>query len=257
MLIYLDNWQSNQRRGLNENYARELLELHTLSVDGGYSQDDVVNVARAFTGWTVARQGHPGFRFAPALHDRGAKAVLGHTFPAGGGMDDGDRVLDILARHPSTARHIAMKLAQRFVSDTPPTSLVDRAAQTFTRTGGDLREVVRAIVTSSEFFGANVRSAKVKTPVEFVVSALRATGAEVRNTRGVLRVLADMGMPPYLCQPPTGYDDTANVWVSSGAVVGRINFALALSRGDVPGVRLSIQDAEHVRTLGSAEFQRQ
>ncbi len=274
MLVYLDNWQSavpNARlpidrpqrpRGLNENYARELLELHTLGVDGGYTQEDVVNVARAFTGWTVGRPDQSGFRFAPPMHDRGTKKVLGHTIKSGGGIEDGEQVLDILARHPSTARHIALKLAQRFVSDTPPATLVDRAARTFQSSGGDLREVVRLIVTSPEFFDPSVRMAKVKTPFEFVASALRAGEAEIQSSLGVIRALADMGMPLYLCQPPTGYADTADAWVSSGALVSRINFAVALSRGEVRGVQLAKARPEVDGTgaalqLGSAEFQRQ
>jgi uncharacterized protein (DUF1800 family) len=255
MLIYLDNWQSNDRRGLNENYARELLELHTLGVDGGYTQDDIVNVARAFTGWTVARQGTPGFRFAAGAHNGEAKRVLGVLIRPGGGIDDGERVLDIVARHPATARHIAFKLAQRFVSDTPPASLVDRAARTFTNTDGHLRHVVRSIVTSPEFFDPAVRQQKIKTPLEFVVSALRASGAEVRSTAALRRALAEMGMPLYLCQPPTGYDDTADAWVSSGALISRINFAVTLTNGQVPGVRVP-GTAEAV-AIASAAFQRQ
>jgi uncharacterized protein (DUF1800 family) len=273
MLVYLDNSQSvapnarmaanGQRpRGLNENYARELLELHTLGVDGGYTQQDIVNVARAFTGWTIGPPYAAGFRFAPNLHDRDAKVVLGQTIKAGGGMDDGERVLDIVASHPSTARHISFKLAQRFVSDTPPPALVDRAARTFQRTNGDLREVIRGIVSSPEFFAAAVRLAKVKTPFEFVVSALRAGNAEIRSGQAVLRALADMGMPLYLCQPPTGYDDSAESWVSSGALVARINFAVALTRGEVRGVQLLAatkgtgEQADALR-FGSAEFQKQ
>jgi uncharacterized protein (DUF1800 family) len=168
-------------------------------------------------------------------------------------------VLDLLAQHPATARHIAFKLAQRFVSDAPPAPLVDRAANTFQRTKGDLREVVRRIVTSPEFFDRSARRAKVKTPFEFVASALRATGAEVRNGQAVIRALADMGMPLYLCQPPTGYDDTAAAWVSSGALITRINFAVALTRGEIRGVELpknGRESAEALR-LGGAEFQRQ
>ena len=256
MLIYLDNWQSNDRRGLNENYARELLELHTLGVDGGYTQEDIINVARAFTGWTVARDGAPGFRFAARLHNRDAKRVLGVDLRAGGGIDDGERVLDIVARHPSTARHIAFKLTQRFVSDAPPPSLVDRAARTFTSTRGDLREVVRVIITSPEFFDPAVRQQKIKTPLEFVVSALRASGADVRSTAAVVRALAEMGMPLYLCQPPTGYDDSGDAWVSSGALVSRINFAVALANGQVPGVRVTSATGERAE-FGSAAFQRQ
>ena len=271
MLFYLDNAQSvapsarttpmnRQRpRGLNENYARELLELHTLGVDGGYTQQDIVNVARAFTGWTIGRPDVAGFRFAPNLHDRDAKTVLGHTIKAGGGISDGERVLDILAEHPSTARHIAFKLAQRFVRDTPPQALVDRAAKTFHTTRGDLREVVRIIITSEEFFAPSVRLAKVKTPFEFVVSALRAAEADIRNGQAIVRVLADMGMPLYLCQPPTGYDDTADAWISSGALVTRINFAVALTRGELRGIQLPANKRDTVDALqiGAAEFQKQ
>jgi uncharacterized protein (DUF1800 family) len=238
-----------QRRGLNENYARELLELHTLGVDGGYTQADIVDVARAFTGWTIARRaplnGVPadpldggGFRFAPALHDAGEKRVLGHTIKAGGGESDGERVLDIVAAHPSTARFVATKLARRFVSDRPPQALIDRAAERFTQTKGDLREVVRTIVTSPEFFAADARATKVKTPLEFVASALRATGATVDSATALTRVLRDLGMPVYFCQPPTGYDDTADTWVSSGALVNRMNFAVDLAAGRLRGVSL-------------------
>lgn len=277
MLVYLDNWmsaasmtttrpnarrkpaaQSAQRtRGLNENYARELLELHTLGVDGGYTQEDVVEVARAFTGWTIGRPNDPGFKFTAALHDRGTKNVLGQTIASGGGMNDGERVLDILASHPSTAKHIAFKLAQRFVSDAPPASLVDRAAKTFQSTEGNLREVVRVIVTSEEFFAPEVRLAKVKTPFELVASALRATGATVDSAQPIVRTLASLGMPLYLCQPPTGYDETADAWVSSGALVSRINFAMALARGQMRGVRLPEGGVPSALSLGSAEFQRQ
>jgi uncharacterized protein (DUF1800 family) len=274
MLFYLDNWQSvapsprlahrvnpapNNRpaRGLNENYARELLELHTLGVDGGYTQDDIVHVARALTGWTIGRPGEGGFRFAPNLHDREAKTVLGQTIPAGGGIEDGERVLDILARHPATARNIAFKLAQRLVSDTPPPSLVDRAAKTFLSSDGNLREVVRTIVTSPEFFDPGVRLAKVKTPFEFVASALRATNADVRAGQAINRALAEMGMPLYLCQPPTGYDETADTWVSSGALVTRINFAVSLSRGQLRGVQLPAGVEADALALGAADFQKQ
>jgi len=268
MLFYLDNWMSadpnamervgpdrrprrgalpqaqpldrapNRRaRGLNENYARELLELHTLGVDGGYTQQDVVEVARAFTGWTIDRP-TAGFRFVPMMHDRGAKTVLGHQIRAGGGIEDGEKVLDIVASHPSTAQHIALKLAQRFVSDSPPQSVVDKAAATFRTTKGDLRAVVRVIVTSSEFFAPETYRAKVKTPFEFVVSALRATGANVQSAVPVVRALVGLGMPLYLCQPPTGYDDTADVWISSGALVNRMNFALAIASGEMRGVQI-------------------
>jgi uncharacterized protein (DUF1800 family) len=277
MLFYLDNWMSvdpnapalkrrpqnatngqNRARGLNENYARELMELHTLGVDGGYTQKDVVEVARALTGWTIGqpRQGG-GFRFAAALHDRGEKRVLGHTIPAGGGVDDGERVLDIVANHPSTAKHIAFKLAQRFVSDTPPQALVDRAAARFRDTKGDLREVVRTIITSPEFFAPETYRAKVKTPFEFVASALRATGADVSSGMPVARALAGMGMPLYLCQPPTGYDETAETWVSSGALVNRMNFAVELSNNKLRGIRVPAGRAALARATGEPDFQRQ
>jgi uncharacterized protein (DUF1800 family) len=257
MLIYLDNWQSDRRRGLNENYARELLELHTLGVDGGYSQEDVVNVARAFTGWTVARRGNAQFRFAANLHDRDPKRLLGRPLNSAGGIDDGERVLDIVAQHPATARHIALKLSQRFVSDVPPPSVVDRAARTFTDTGGDLRAVTHTIVTSREFFDPGARQAKIKTPLEFVLSALRASDADVRTTRRLIDLLAEMGMPLYLCPSPTGYDDAADAWVSAGAIVARVNFALALSRGEISGISTPAISTDLASTYGAASFQRQ
>jgi uncharacterized protein (DUF1800 family) len=275
MLVYLDNWMSadpnaaammgrrpfardasraatavnpNRRpKGLNENYARELMELHTLGVDGGYTQKDVTEVARAFTGWTIEnpRRGS-GFRFEPRMHDRGAKIVLGHTIKAGGGESDGERVLDILATHSSTARFIATKLARRFVSDVPPPTLVDRAAARFLTTGGDLHEVTRTILTSPEFLSPDAYYAKVKTPFEFVVSALRATATEMRDARPIVRELQQLGMPLYMCQPPTGYKDTADAWVNTGALVSRMNYALKLARND----------KDLALTLGAPEFQK-
>ena len=259
-----------RRRGLNENYGRELLELHTLGVDGGYSQKDVVDVARAFTGWTIGRQDGAGprrarattdpavgtggqqmamddlggeFRFAPALHDTGAKVVLGQTVKAGGGIEDGERVLDIVASHPATARHIATKLVRRFVSDDPPEGLVARVATRFRETDGNLREVVRAVITSPEFFAANTRRAKMKTPLEFVTSALRATGRELTDARPVLRALQQLGMQPYMCQPPTGYDDTADTWITAGALVTRMNIARQIA-------------GAQAAAIGGPEFQR-
>ena len=261
MLFYLDNWlsadpkaaeqlqnaarrgrgrrgggadmpqqqQAPRRNGLNENYARELMELHTLGVDGGYTQQDIVEVARALTGWTLANGQDGGFRFTPALHDRGEKKVLGHTIRSGGGIEDGERVLDIVAAHPSTARHIATKLVRRFVNDEPPAALVDTVAATFTKTKGNLREVVRTLVTAPEFYALEHRNVKVKTPLEFVVSSVRATGREVREPRQLLNALQQLGMAPYQCQPPTGYDDTAETWVSAGALVTRMNIAQQLT----------------------------
>jgi uncharacterized protein (DUF1800 family) len=237
------NQQAPRRNGLNENYARELMELHTLGVDGGYTQQDIVEVARALTGWTLANGIDGGFRFMPALHDRGEKTVLGHTIRGGGGIEDGERVLDIVAAHPSTARHIATKLVRRFVNDEPPAALVDKVAATFTKTKGDLREVVRTLVTAPEFYAAEHRNAKVKTPLEFVVSGARATGREARDLRPMLNALQQLGMAPYMCQPPTGYDDTADTWVSAGALVTRMNIAQQLA-------------PQRAAEIGGPEFQR-
>jgi uncharacterized protein (DUF1800 family) len=226
-------------RGINENYARELMELQTLGVDGGYTQRDVQEVARAFTGWTIERPRlGGGFRFEPRLHDDGEKSVLGHRIKAGGGESDGEQVLDILARHPSTARFIATKLVRRFVSDTPPPSLVERAAKRFHDTNGDIREVVRTIVTSPEMFAPAAYRAKVKTPFEFIVSAVRATDADVSSAQALAAAVRDLGMPLYLCQPPTGYGDRADAWVNTGALLNRMNFAVALTGNRVRGVRL-------------------
>jgi uncharacterized protein (DUF1800 family) len=206
------------------------MELHTLGVDGGYTQKDVTEVARAFTGWTIQnpRLGG-GFVFDSRIHDRGQKVVLGHTIKSGGGQNDGERVLDILSSHPSTARFISTKLARRFVSDDPPAALIDRMAATFARSGGDLREVMRTLLTSAEFLSPDAYRAKVKTPFEFVVSAVRVTGADVREARALVGALQQLGMPLYQCQPPTGYKDTADAWINTGALVNRMNFALQLA----------------------------
>ena len=225
------------RNGLNENYGRELMELHTLGVDGGYTQKDVTEVARAFTGWTIQtpRLGG-GFRFEPRLHDAGEKIVLGHVIKAGGGQSDGEQVLDILARHPSTAHFIATALVRRFVSDAPPPALVDRVAARFRQTDGDLREVLRTILTAPEFLSPEAYRAKVKTPLEFVVSAVRATGADVQDALPLVREMRDLGMPLYFCQPPTGYKDTGDAWVNTGALVARMNFALDLASNKMRGI---------------------
>jgi uncharacterized protein (DUF1800 family) len=240
--------QPMRRRGLNENYARELMELHTLGVDGGYTQQDVREVARAFTGWTIDTPRLGGtFRFEPRLHDDGEKVVLGHRIKAGGGQSDGERVLDLLAAHPSTARFIATKLARRLVSDTPPPRLVARAAARFTATRGDLREVVRTIITSPEFLAPEAYRVKVKNPFEFVTSAVRATGDEPTNVMPLVRALRDLGMPLYGAQPPTGYLDRADAWVNSGALLNRMNVAIALTSGRLRAARAP------ERTGGGAE----
>jgi uncharacterized protein (DUF1800 family) len=234
--------RKNPAGGLNENYARELMELHTLGVDGGYTQKDVTELARILTGWSIVRpeQG-TGFVFRAQLHDAGSKTVLGNVFPAGGGIEEGERMIRILARHPSTARHIAYQLCQRFVADDPPKALVDRVAKTFLATGGDLRETVRAVVTSAEFFNPRYYRAKVKSPFEYVVSALRAVGAAPEDALPIARQLAQMGEPLYLCQPPTGYSDTAEAWVNTGALVARLNFALQLAANRLPGTFADLQ----------------
>ena len=230
--------QNRKPRGLNENYARELMELHTLGVDGGYTQKDVQEIARAFTGWTIAnpRQGG-GFVFDPRMHDDGEKIVLGHKIKAGGGEHDGQEVLHILASHASTARFVATKLARRLVADEPPPSLIDRAAERFRETKGDIREVVRTIVTSREFFAPEAYRAKVKTPFEFVASAVRATEADSINALPLVQTMRELGMPLYQCQPPTGYADRAEAWVNTGALLNRMNFAVALTEGRVRGMR--------------------
>ena len=232
-------------KGRNANYGRELMELHTLGVDGGYTQKDVTEVARSLTGWTIdnPRQGG-SFRFEPRIHDPGQKVVLGHVIKAGGGESNGEQVLDVLAKHPSTATFIATKLTRRFVSDTPPPALVERVAARFRDTDGDLREVMRTILTSPEFLSPDAYRAKVKTPFEFVASALRATGAEVQDARPLVRELQQLGMPLYMCQPPTGYKDTGDAWVNTGALVSRMNLALRLAGGQVRGTSVgSLQSA--------------
>jgi len=228
-----------RRTGLNENYAREIMELHTLGVAGGYSQKDVTEVARCFTGWTIEglRQQRPEFHFAAFLHDPGDKVVLGKKIKSGG-EDEGLKVIHMLATHPATARFISTKLARRFVSDEPPAPLVERMAKTFEKTDGDIRAVLKTLFQAPEFWSAS--RAKVKTPFEFVVSALRASDASLVDGRDLARRLAEMGMPLYLQQPPTGYKDTAEAWVGASGLLARLNFALDLAAGRVRGVRVEI-----------------
>jgi uncharacterized protein (DUF1800 family) len=270
MLFYLDNWLSvgpnsdvangipkradnnwkqrlrnngqtsqakGKRNGLNENYGRELMELHTLGVNGGYTQQDVTEVARVFTGWTLKqpRQGG-GFTFEERTHEPGDKIVLGHRIKPKG-EKEGFEVLRILAHHPSTAKFVCTKLAMRFVSDNPPQPLVDRVAQTFLKKDGNIREVLKTMLDSPEFWAPEAYRAKVKTPFEFVVSALRASGAEVTDAMPIARQLQNMGMPLYGMQPPTGYSMKADAWVNSSALLGRMNFALAMTSGKVKGVQ--------------------
>jgi len=232
--------KQKQERGLNENYGRELMELHTLGVDGGYTQEDVINVAKAFTGWTIRQpRRDPEFIFDERLHDNGVKTVLGHEIRAGG-MKDGEEVLDILARDPHTARHISLELARRFVSDDPPAALVERMAQTFLKSDGDIREVLRTMIVSPEFWSKEAYRAKVKTPFELVASAARAAGAEVDIPLALVQWTNRIGQPLYQCEPPTGYSDKADAWVNTGALLNRLNFSLALTANRVRGARVNV-----------------
>ncbi len=279
MLFYLDNFQSvspnananrpraqqmlanvpaaQQRRGINENYARELMELHTLGVDGGYTQKDVQEVARCFTGWTIfqprggafapmqlrgdaARRTAGTFFFNARTHDDGEKIVLGQKIPAGGGFNDGLKVLDILARHPSTAKFIATKLVRHFVSDTPSPALVDRVAAAFTRSDGDIRETLKAIFFSNEFNSAEAYRAKVKRPFELVISAIRTLGADTNGGPGTHQWIARMGEPLYGFQTPNGYSDAAESWVNTGGLLERMNFGIALAGNRVQGTRVDL-----------------
>jgi uncharacterized protein (DUF1800 family) len=268
MLFYLDNWLSvgpnsaqalgmpanpygpygrprpprpklgKRTSGLNENYGRELMELHTLSVNGGYSQRDVTEVAKVFTGWTIDKPAEGGgFKFDPRMHEPGPKFVLGHKIkPKGEG--EGLEVLHRLATSPQTAHFISLKLAQRFVSDDPPPALVDRMAKTFLKKKGNIREVLDTLFHSPEFWDDGAYRAKVKTPLEFVASAVRATGAEIDDVQPLVGQLNRMGMPLYGAQPPTGYSMKAETWVSSSALLTRMNFALALTSSKIKGVKV-------------------
>jgi uncharacterized protein (DUF1800 family) len=263
MLVYLDNWESigpdsvaahrvkqiqafrpngkiakNLPKGINENYARELMELHTLGVGGGYTQQDVIEVAKCFTGWTVDRQGGTDeVIFDPNRHEPGSKTVLGHVIKEDG-QKEGLEVLHILATSPATAHFVSNKLAVRFVSDTPPATLVSRMAATFTKTNGNISAVMETMFHSPEFWYPEVYRAKVKTPIEFMVSALRATGADVKNPLPLVQAMDRLGMPIYGMQTPNGYSWMADGWVSSNALIGRMNFALVLSGGRVPGTHV-------------------
>jgi uncharacterized protein (DUF1800 family) len=292
MLFYLDNFQSvspnantnrrgplqmlrpqpqqQQRRGINENYARELMELHTLGVDGGYTQKDVQEVARCFTGWTIFqprggaaavngmmgreidRGRTPGtFVFQARTHDDGEKTVLGHKIPAGGGMKDGLMVLDILAHHPSTAKFIATKLVRYFVSDNPPQALIDRVAATFTKSDGDIRETLKAIFVSNEFNSTEAYRAKIKRPFELVVSAIRTLGADTNGGPGAHQWIARMGEPLYGFQTPNGYSDAAESWVNTAGLLERMNFGLALANNRIPGtsVNLSKSNGDQAKVM--------
>jgi uncharacterized protein (DUF1800 family) len=235
--------QAQQRipQGINENYGRELLELHTLGVDGGYTQQDVINVARIFTGWSVRQPQQGGdFEFHDWAHDHGAKVVLGVTFAAGHGKDEGLRLLNLLANHPATMHHVSRKLCQRFVNDDPPDGCVDDAVAAWKRSDGDIREVLRAILHSPDFWAPVNLRAKVKSPLEFVVSAARAVGAYPDTTPRLAQVVARLGEPLYLHVAPDGYPEREEAWVNSGALLDRMNVAVALAAGRLPGAVVNL-----------------
>ena len=224
-------------RGLNENYGRELMELHTVGVDGGYTQKDVTEVARAFTGWTLEKpRQFADFKFDDRLHDPDPKIVLGKKIHAGG-MKDGEEVIDLLAHHPSTAKFISTELARRFVSDTPPATLVDKMAETFQSSDGDIRAVMKTMIWSPEFWSREAYRAKIKTPFELVVSAARALGTDVDTPLPLVQWVGRIGEPLYQCQPPTGYSDKSETWVNTGALLNRLNFSLALAGNKMRGAR--------------------
>ena len=234
--------QPQRRRGINENYARELMELHTLGVDGGYTQKDVQEVARCFTGWTIDRpfQGG-GFVFRPWMHDAGGKSVLGANITAGGGLSDGLRVIEILSRHPSTARFISKKLCERFISDDPPPQVIERATQVFLKTDGDIREVLRAILTSPEFYSASVFRAKVKSPLELAASAIRAVDGDTNGAQALHEWLRKMGEPLYQYAFPTGYSERSAEWMNTGVFLNRLNFVVALANNQIAGTSYDAQ----------------
>ncbi len=233
--------ESRMPKGINENYAREVMELHTLGVDGGYTQQDVENLARILTGWGILQtRQDPKFVFNDWAHDRGAKTVLGRRFPAGKGMDEGVEALKMLARNPATMRHLSAKLCARFVSDDVSDGCIDAGVHAWERTDGDIREVVQAIITSKEFWDPANRASKLKTPLEFVASALRAVGAQIDQTPAAAAIVARLGQPLFGQQPPTGYPETQESWVNSGALLQRMNVALGLAAGKLPGVTADV-----------------
>jgi len=266
MLFYLDNWQSvaphppnphakNKRasRGLNENYGRELMELHTLGVDGGYTQKDVIEVARCFTGWTIRdpRQGGT-FYFNDRVHDKGEKVVLGVTIPAGGGIEDGEKVLHILASHPSTAKFISTKLAKRFVADNPPPALIDRMAKTYLSSDGDLRAVMKTMLSSKEFWSEGAYHAKIKTPFEMIVSSVRALDADVDLAFPLVNQIAQLGEPLYRKLEPTGYSNANTEWINSASLLARMNFGLALAQNRFPGVKVDAARLDETKSNQSS-----
>ena len=242
-----------QERGLNENYGRELMELHTLGVDGGYTQKDVTEVARCFTGWSIEKPREIAvFKFDEKLHDPDVKVVLGKKIHSGG-MKDGEQVIELLSKNPNTAKFISTKLARRFVSDNPPPALVARMAKTFHKSDGDIREVMRTMIYSPEFWSRQAYRAKVKTPYELVASSVRALGTDVDTPMPLVQWVARIGEPLYQCQPPTGYSDKAETWVNTGALLSRLNFSLALAGNKVRGSRSDVLAVLGSETGGDAK----
>ncbi len=232
--------KKKQERGLNENYGRELMELHTLGVDGGYTQKDVTEVARCFTGWSIEKpRENPVFKFDDKVHDPNPKLVMGKKIHAGG-MKDGDQVIDLLTHHPSTAKFISTELARRFVSDTPPPALVARMSQTYLADDGDIRSVMRTMIYSPEFWSRDAYRAKIKTPFELVISAVRTLGTDVDTPMPLVQWVGRIGEPLYQCQPPTGYSDKADAWVNTGALLNRLNFSLTLASNKIRGSRSDV-----------------
>ena len=233
--------QQNQERGLNENYGREVMELHTIGVDAGYTQEDVVEMAKCLTGWSIREpRRDPEYVFRPEFHAQGKKVVMGHTFNSGG-EKDGEDALRMLANDPHAARLIATELARHFVSDTPPQSLVDRMTQNYEATGGDIRSVLRTMIYSPEFWSKDAYRSKVKTPFELVASTARALNADVAITLPLAQWVGRMGEPLFLCEPPTGYSDKSETWVNSGALLNRLNFATAFAGDHMPGASVDLK----------------
>ena len=253
--------KNRKKDGINENYGRELMELHTLGVDGGYTQKDVQEVARALTGWTIDKPRQDArFVFRLMMHDRGEKVVLGNRIRAGGGIEDGEKVIDILAHHPSTARFISTKLVRYFVSDNPPDALVDKVAATFMKTDGDIREMLRTIFYSDEFMSPETYGQKTKSAFEYVVSSIRAMNGDTNGSQRMAQVLTKMGQPIYQFVAPTGFPDRADYWLTDGTLIERINFAVNLTSNKIPDARVQLADFPDAKTaalyLGSPEFQK-
>jgi uncharacterized protein (DUF1800 family) len=258
MLYYLDNFNSGARGGLNENYAREVMELHTLGVDGGYTQQDVTQAARVLTGWGVFPLGKgiehdEDFFFNANRHDKGEKVVLGHVFPAGGGYEEGVDLLDMLAHHPSTAKFVCHKIAVRFVSDDPPAALVDKMTRTFLEKSGDIRQVLITMVSAPEFWSAEALREKTKSPFELAIGAVRSLHATIDQPMPLYNWVSRMGEKKYYYQAPTGFPDKGAYWINTGSLLSRMNFGLALAAGRIPGVRVDLLALNNGHEPESAE----